>query len=147
MNVTLANVVVITSILYLHRIVFIYSLFDVWPYVHYIRFFFIWLYVVWIRLVRNGTFLHQIFLTRKLGTLSYIFFTVFSLVKNYKKTLQTERSPHCPPAIQSLVSEVQLEWRYYFSNHACSWPVNTILDILTPFGPKFTQFLLHFSSS
>ena len=29
-----------------------------------------------------------------------------------------ERSSPFPPAIQILVSEVQLEWRYSFSNHA-----------------------------
>ena len=40
------------------------------------------------------------------------------------------KSPPCPPAIQILVSEIQSEWRYSFSNRTLFWPEDTIISIL-----------------
>ena len=46
-----------------------------------------------------------------------------------------------------LASEVQSEWRYYFSNRAHFWPADTIIASLARFVPGSTQFLQHLLSS
>ena len=62
-------------------------------------------------------------------TPTYPFFKVLNWVKNLKTILQEEISPPSSPSIQIFVSEAQSEWRYYFSDCANFWPVDTILAI------------------
>ena len=87
------------------------------------------------------------FLCGDLGTVCYLFLTVFNLVKDFKIKipLQAERSPPFPPDIQILVSEVQSECKYFNSKRAHFWTADTMLAVLDLFVPGSTSFLQHFS--